>query len=100
MTCLELAALSASQEGKGEGHGSGPSGYHCCFGHREAGEGWVALPLTSSVHAGGQSHSPLPFDPGQERLIWEFRQNEAHLAKLLVSVDWGEMEGIAFFNLF
>lgn len=61
--------------GKGEGHGLGPSGitvlYHCTlllyFGHCEAGKGPVALPL-SSVHAGGQSHPPLPFDLGEINL--------------------------------
>lgn len=73
------------------GHGSGPSGYHCalslCFGHCKAGEGSMALPL-SSVHAGGQSHSPLLFDLGKKRLIWGSRQGDAHLPKFWVLWIW------------
>lgn len=49
----------------------------------------MALLRSSSVHAGG--HSPLPFDVGKERLIWESRQGDAHVPKLLFSVDLGQM---------
>lgn len=57
------------------------------------------MPLTSSVRAGEQTHSPLPFDPEKERIIWESRQGNAHLPKLLASVDLGD-EGIVFSNPF
>lgn len=80
------------RRGKGEGYGSGPW-LSLCFGHYS-----LALPLSSSAHAGGQSHSPPPFDLGKERLIWESRQGDAHLPKLLDLWIWDE--GIVFSNLF
>lgn len=93
----------APREGKGrEGRGKGEGKERdtaqapwlsLCFGHCS-----LALPLSSSAHAGGQSHSPPPFDLGKERLIWESRQGDAHLPKLLDLWIWDE--GIVFSNLF